>query len=369
MGRSWGILIPLHAIDGGLAGLEAWWNWARDLGAGFVATLPILEPVPGERSPYSPSTRLRWNPEYGDVSAVAERVPLYLDFPIGVHPEGDDVKRYPHLFAKGFAVGAPPDAFFTKGQNWGFPPLDPEAMRADRFQYFRAAIAHHARHATILRIDHVMGLYRLYWIPDDAEATEGRYVRYPEEELFSIVAEEAARHGCTIVGEDLGTVPKEVPELMNRYGFRRMFVAQYEFKDDDRVLRTPPAMSVASVNTHDMPPFAAFWTGKDIGDRLARGLLDEAGARKTHEARANLRRRIQKQFGVKEREEAFEAILTYLAKSPAELVLVNLEDLWGETEPQNVPGVPEESWKQRFRLTLDEARKDPTVRRILAQLH
>ncbi|HEX7807255.1 MAG TPA: 4-alpha-glucanotransferase, partial [Thermoanaerobaculia bacterium] len=244
---------------------------------------------------------------------------LYLDFPLGVHRNGYDAHRYAHVFARGVSAGSPPDAFFTKGQNWGFAPFDPDALRADRYDYFRKAIRHHVSHAGILRIDHVMGLHRLYWIPDGVDAKDGVYVRYHADELYAILTLESQRNHCTIVGEDLGTVPPEVPETMARHGLRRMYVVQYEIKPLKPPLPSPPAMSVASLNTHDMPPFAAWWRGKDIDDRVAQGLLDEVGAKRERESRERMRRAL-------ERIDPFESLLAFLAESDAEIVLINLED-------------------------------------------
>jgi 4-alpha-glucanotransferase len=278
---------------------------------------------------------------------------LYLDFPLGVNAGGYDAQQYAHVFAKGVSVGAPPDLFFTKGQNWGFAPFDPDAIREDHYRYFRKAIRHHVAHAGILRIDHVMGLHRLFWIPEGREAKDGVYVRYRADELYAILTLESQRHGCTVVGEDLGTVPPEVPKMMQRHGVRRMFVVQYEGKLND-----PPAASVASVNTHDMPTFAGWSRGKDIDDRIAMGLLDEVGAQRERETRAKTSRELG----------SLESVLAFLAASEAEIVLVNMEDLWGETEPQNMPGVPERSWRQKFRMSLEDARADGSIRRVLTNV-
>jgi 4-alpha-glucanotransferase len=289
---------------------------------------------------------------------------LYLDFPLGVNPGGYDAHRYAHVFANGVAVGAPPDLFFTKGQNWGFAPFDPDAIRADRYAYFRNAVRHHVSHAGILRIDHVMGLHRLFWIPQGLDPADGVYVRYNAEELYAILTLESRRHGCTVVGEDLGTVPPEVPKTMARHGLRQMYVVQYEIKPD-APLPEPPAASVASINTHDMPPFAAWWAGRDIDDRVAQGLLDEVGARREHDAREKMRRAT----GSHDAKSALESLLLFLAASDAEIVLINLEDLWGELEPQNVPGVPERSWRQKFRLALEAAQADGSIRRVLTNVN
>jgi 4-alpha-glucanotransferase len=314
-----------------------------------------------------------------EVSNAARRLGagLYLDYPLGVNPGGFDAKRYAHVFAKGVSVGAPPDLFFTKGQNWGFPPFDPEAIREDRYQYYRDTIRHHVSHAGILRIDHVMGLHRLYWVPEGSDARDGVYVRYQADELYAILALESRRHGCVIVGEDLGTVPPEVPKMMNRHGLRRMYVVQYEVKPGDPPINTPPAQSIASINTHDMPTFAAFWGAKDVDDRVEQDLLDEKGAARERENREQTRRAVM-QFlidngyltsGPTENVQTIlEALLAYLAASDAEMMLVNPEDLWKELVPQNVPGLPDKSWRHKFRMTLEDARNDGSIRRTLTNV-
>ncbi|HEX8153621.1 MAG TPA: 4-alpha-glucanotransferase, partial [Thermoanaerobaculia bacterium] len=298
---------------------------------------------------------------------------LYLDFPLGVNPGGYDAHRYAHVFAKGVSVGAPPDVFFTKGQNWGFPPFDPDAIREDRYEYFRAAIRHHVSHAGILRLDHVMGLHRLYWIAEGAEAKDGVYVTYRADELYAIVALESTRHRCAIVGEDLGTVPPYVPKMMDKHALRRMYVVQYEAKPEPPALPEPPRQSVASVNTHDMPTFAAFWDGLDVDDRVEQGLLDERGAAEERERRGAMREAMVAELKARgllhgeggDTVAVLEAVLANLSSSAAEIVLVNVEDLWLEREPQNVPGVPGRSWRRKFRHGLEEVREEQNVTRIL----
>jgi 4-alpha-glucanotransferase len=305
--------------------------------------------------------------------ARSSGIGLYLDFPLGVNAGGYDVWKYSRSFVRGVSVGAPPDLFFTKGQNWGFPPFDPDAIREERYEYFRACIRHHVSHAGMLRLDHVMGLHRLFWIPEGGEAKDGVYVRYPEEEMYAIVALEAHKHGCAIVGEDLGTVPESVPRMMKRHGFRRMYVVQYELKPGENPVAEPPRESVASINTHDMPTFAAFWGGADIDDRLDQGLLDPQGASREREKREQMRQALKDHLKAQgllsndagDTKAVLEAVLRFLSGSAAEIMLLNLEDLWLETEPQNVPGIPERSWKQKFRLTFDEMRRDTGIQRIL----
>ncbi len=287
------------------------------------------------------------------IHAVAEKAKrqgagLYLDLPLGVHAYSYDVWRERTAFAVEASGGAPPDAVFTKGQDWGFPPLHPEGIRAQRYRYVIAYIRHHLRHASLLRIDHVMGLHRLFWVPKGGAPRDGAYVRYPSEELYAILSLESHRHAAAVVGENLGTVPSTVNAAMGRHHVHRMYVLQYELPSIlQRPLRTVPEEEVASINTHDMAPFAAFWQGLDLHNRHILGLLDEAGLRREQrnlQAQKDALLKLLKREGWLGQGESddLQAILTaclsYLAASPARVVLVNLEDLWLETRPQNVPG-------------------------------
>ncbi len=164
--------------------------------------------------------------------AEARDCALYLDLPLGVNGGGYDVWHDRHVFAAGASTGAPPDALFTGGQDWGFPPLHPEAMRLEGYAYLRASLAHQLGHAGMVRIDHVMGLHRLYWIPAGRPATEGVYVRYPVEELYAVFCLESHRHRCLLVGENLGTVPPEVGPVMAEHGIDGMYVLQYDARPD-----------------------------------------------------------------------------------------------------------------------------------------
>lgn len=298
-------------------------------------------------------------------SAAASGMMWYLDLPLGTHPDGYDVWRYRDVFALGVSGGAPPDAFFTKGQSWGFPPLHPLRLREQYYDYFIRVIRHHLGQARLLRIDHVMGLHRLYWVPDGSPASQGVYVKYPAEELYAVLLLEAHRHGASIIGENLGTVPLYVNRAMRQHGFGRLYVLQYEMHlpASDGRARAPDADEVASLNTHDMPPFAAWWQGKDIDDRLDLGLLDEAQADFERADREHLRQSLMgllREQGALQQDESdlpavLRACLQWLASSDAPVVLVNLEDLWLETKPQNVPGTLSErvNWQRKTKLSLD----------------
>src|SRR5690606_10268734 len=264
---------------------------------------------------------------------------LYLDMPLGVNPAGYDAWRFRSLFAEGVSAGAPPDPLFTGGQNWGFRPLVPHELRASGYRYFIETVRHHLRHAPMLRLDHVMALHRLYWVPDGISATRGVYVRYADDELFAILVLESARHRAVIIGEDLGTVPPAVRRMMDRHAIHRMHVVQFEAEGEDAATVTAPDENViASLNTHDMPLFAGFWRGRDIEDQRGLGLIDEAGKAEAMAARAALRIRLSRSVGAGGEVDAGlvrQRLLERLAASAARYVLVTLEDLWLEDRPQN----------------------------------
>ena len=313
--------------------------------------------------------------QLGDLSAAARgRGPgLYLDLPLGVHSSSFDVWRFPDLFARGSSAGAPPDALFQGGQDWGFPPIHPERQRERGYDYLVASLRHHLSHAGLLRIDHVMQLHRLYWVPNGLPATEGVYVTYPAEELYAVLSIESHRHAAALVGENLGTVPPEVYEAMERHNVLGLFVAQYELDPDGgELIRKPPGNAAASLNTHDMPPFRSYWLGNEIDDLKALGAIDEEVAARDRDRRERLRARLRTAVSVTRggsvpEDQTFSqvslALHEHLAASPAPIALLNLEDLWGETRPQNVPGthVERPNWQRKARYSLEEMAALPEV--------
>ena len=273
--------------------------------------------------------------------ARAKGLTWYVDFTVGVDARSYDVWSRPDLFARGTSIGCPPDEDFTEAQDWRFPPLHPERQREAGYSYWIAALRNHLRHARALRIDHVMGLHRLFWLPESLGGRDGAYVSYPAEELYAILSVESHRRRAWVVGEDLGTIPPEVPEAMRRHALRGLYVVQHEIKKAgaERPLPAVTEEVVASLNTHDLPPFAAYWAGRDIKDRVNLGLLDEPGAAEEEESRPGERRALVaylRRLGLLGGEDdpgtVARACYEFLAASPARVVLVNPEDLWLETE-------------------------------------
>jgi 4-alpha-glucanotransferase len=226
----------------------------------------------------------------------------------------------------------------------------------------------------MLRLDHVMSLYRLFWVPAGMEATRGVYVRYPEDELFAVLVLESARHQAVVIGEDLGTVPDAVRRAMQKHHVQRMHVVQFEASAEHEVpVPAPPPDAVTSLNTHDMPTFAGFWRGSDIDDQLDLGLIDPAEHEHAHDSRAVLRRRLATlthDTSAASAADVRDGLLERLAASPARYVLVTLEDLWLEDRPQNVPGTSTErpNWQRRARRSLEDIIASNDVARTLLRV-
>ena len=291
------------------------------------------------------------------------RIGLYQDLAIGTSACGADIWANPHLFAEGVSIGAPPDAYSAVGQNWGLPPVDPHALRRDRYDFWIRVVRASLRHAGALRIDHVMGLFRQFWIPEGASGTEGAYVRFPADDLLGILVLEARRHGAVVVGEDLGTVPPEVPPALRRRGILGSRV--FYFEQENGRFRTSSEYeprALATVDTHDMPPLAGFWSGRDIELRREAGELedDEAVARARAE-REQMKRAMLERLAVEgllpsageppSYAELRGAVHQFLGRTPADMVGLNLDDVVGETEPVNLPGVSSDrypSWTRKL---------------------
>ena len=304
---------------------------------------------------------------------------LYLDLPLGVHREGYDAWRWQDLFVPGATLGAPPDPLGPEGQEWGIVPLHPQRLAGQGLAYFTACLRHHMACAKALRLDHVMGLHRMFWVPRGMSARDGVYVRYPDDALYAAIALESLRHQTMVIGEDLGTVPRAVRPAMARHGLRRMYVAQFAVAaDPSSALRPAPFGSVASLNTHDTPTFAGFLEGADLDLRVGLGTLDGSSAAQEKEGR----RAVAKALGsylasqgllegdASSPEALASGALVYLGESHAGLVVTNLEDLWGETHQQNLPGTVKEhpNWQQKARFTLEEFTAMPQVLQALAAL-
>jgi 4-alpha-glucanotransferase len=270
------------------------------------------------------------------------------------------------------AVGAPPDEGFPSGQDWGFSPVLPSASRREGHRYIAASIGHQATLAGVLRIDHIMAWTRLYWIPHGFGLHQGTYVKYPAEELFAVLTLESHRHRCEIVGENLGTVPKDIFEALPRHQIWGMYLATFE-ADGVTPMIGPTPDDVALVGTHDTPTFAGWLAGNDFAERVHYRLLKDSAVPDAQAARLNAIRRLAERLGrpVDDPPGFLADLLEWLGGSPSPLVIPWLEDFWLEEVRVNLPGTSSSvraNWQRPMRMLLEEIFADPAVNALAERL-
>lgn len=312
--------------------------------------------------------------------AAAMPIGVYGDLAVGTGASGSDPWMFPHLFADGAHIGAPPDDQYPEGQDWGLPPIDPRQLKADRYDYWIALVRNALEHCGGLRIDHVMGLFRQYWVPVGDPAASGGYVRYPAHDLLGILALESRRQGALVIGEDLGTVPRGLPALLARWGILSSDLLYFE--RTGRSFNPSSAYSnraLVTANTHDHVPLAGFWQGRDLTLRHRTGLIpsDEelarARAERERDRRALVRRLAAE--GIVGADATLDspvdlcaAVYAFVSRTPAPLIGIALDDLGGEVDPVNIPSVTKErypSWSRRMGVSREQLTRDPSVRRVL----
>ncbi len=306
---------------------------------------------------------------------------IYQDLALGSAPDGSDTWSFPGLFTEGAHLGAPPDDLAPGGQDWGLPAIDPRALAHDRYRYWIRLVRAAFRHAGALRIDHVMGLFRQFWIPAGHAGTDGAYVRFPSDELLAILALESKRANALVIGEDLGTVPAGLPDILGRWGILSTRVLYFERGAGGafRPARRYPSRALVAANTHDTAPLAGFWTGRDLALRHATGqITSERSLAAAQNERAQDRRLLlaclAREHLLPERREPTGAELcaavhAFLCRTPAALVGVALDDLVGEVDPVNLPGIALDdhpSWRRRLATPVEALARDPHVQRALA---
>ncbi|HEX4366600.1 MAG TPA: glycogen debranching protein GlgX [Rhodopila sp.] len=302
---------------------------------------------------------------------------FYRDLAIGAAPDGAEAWSAQDTLMHGVSVGAPPDPFAAQGQIWCLPPPDPVAMRRDGYQAFRDLLVANMRHAGALRIDHVMGLRRLFVIPDGASGADGAYVAYPMTDLLAQVALESHRARCLVVGEDLGTVPEGMSETLAAANILSYSVLWFQRRDGH--IRPPPdwrRLAAACVSTHDLPTLAGWWQGSDIAEKRALSLLDDPAAEATRaREKAELIALLQSEGLLTEDIDPTApmpmdfaaAVHALVAATPALLALVQADDLAGETVAVNLPGTDKErpNWRRRLDIDVATLCRTPLSRAIL----
>lgn len=305
--------------------------------------------------------------------AAGMRIGVCKDLAIGSAPDSADTWMCRTLFAEGAALGAPPDAYAASGQNWGLPPLVPHRLRADGYRFLRRLLRGAFRASGALRIDHVMGLQRQFWIPAGRPGSEGTYVAQPAADLFGVLALESRYARSLVIGEDLGTVPAELPPELESWGVLSTRVLCFE--RDGATFRPSssyPERAFSLVVTHDLPPLAGWLEGRDLELRaeigaLPRGEPLERAQRERGADRESLAERLRAEGELdasSDTDSLTRAAQLFLARTPSRLVAFGLDDLAGEREPLNLPGIPVEvhrSWSRRMRRDVDELAADSAL--------
>lgn len=301
---------------------------------------------------------LQW--QLDEQLAVAARaLPLMLDVPIGVRPDGFDAWLWQDLMALDVSVGAPPDGFNPLGQNWGLPAFIPSRLRAAGYEPWRLTLRAMLRHARSLRIDHVMGLFRLYWIPEHQPPERGAFVRYPAEELLAVLAMESQRTGALIIGEDLGTVEPGVRRALRRQNILSYRLLWFERTTPERY----PRQALAALTTHDLFTVAGLWSGKDVEAQRSLGLKPNV------EGTRRIRRRLARWTGLQP-DAPIGAVLpaahAALRRAPCALLTATLEDALGVEARPNMPGTTDSwpNWRSALPRTLEEMRRTRSVRQV-----
>jgi 4-alpha-glucanotransferase len=290
--------------------------------------------------------------------AATEGITVIQDLPIGVAGGGADAWAWQDVLAQGVSVGAPPDAFNSQGQDWGSPPLVPWRLQAADYEPFVQSIRATMAGAGGLRVDHVMGLFRLWWVPSEGSAADGAYVRYPYEDLLDIVALESHRAQAIVVGEDLGTVEDGVREAMAEHGILSYKLLWFE---DDEPARWPAA-AMAAVTTHDLPTIPGLWTGADLAEQREHGLgTDEELERGRTSLLEHLGKVPKKATPAKAVERAYRR----LATAPCTLLSATLDDAVAEERRPNMPGTTDRpNWCLPLPVPTEELAAHPGVQSV-----
>lgn len=316
-------------------------------------------------------------------------VGLYLDLAVSVDGGGAEAWTNQALYAIGVGVGAPPELNNQLGQDWGLPPFVPDRLREAAYAPFIAMLRHNMRYAGALRLDHVMGLMRQYWVPAGVSPAEGAYVCYPFEDLLGILALESQRNQCLIVGEDLGTVPKEVQDALPPLNILsyRLLMLEKEATGNFIAPENYPAQALAAVTTHDLPTLPGYWQGRDIMQRTELQLFSSDDARRSQvviraQERAYLLLLLEqaellpKDLTVNSASlsvatpEFILAVYTYLARSPAKILMVQIEDLLEVMDQINIPSTTTQhpNWRRKLPICLEAWATDHRVLALTAAM-
>jgi len=373
----------LHGQDPGLWGWPVWPEPYRDPGSPEVAAFAA-----GHKERVGYFLYLQWLAE-AQLDSVRWRsrdlglgLGLYQDLAVGVDGGGAETWSQQDIYALDARIGSPPDDFNLFGQDWGLPPWMPHRLRDAAYAPYIAMLRANMRSAGALRLDHVMGLMRLYWVPPGMRGDQGSYVAYPFRDLLGILALESQRNRCLVVGEDLGTVPDAVRTAMHEQGILSYRLFYFQRAEDGTFLAPEryPEEALVAASTHDLPTLAGFWRGLDLDLRAGLGLFPDEAQRSGQivaraEDRARLLLALEREGLLPEGLAAHpgdvpemtpplaRAVHRYLARTPAKIALVQAEDMLGELEQVNLPGTTGQhpNWRRKLSLDLEEWAQDPRI--------
>jgi glycogen operon protein len=340
---------------------EPWQSWPAPLRSPAAAQVAAFARDHASEIQFQKYLQFLADTQFAAASTGLE-LGLFRDLAVGAAPDGAEAWAAGETLAHGAWIGAPPDPFSATGQNWHLPPPNPHAMTRIGYNNFATLLAANMRHAGILRIDHVMGLARLFWIPEGGTGADGAYVAYPLADLVGQLALESHRAKCMVIGEDLGTVPDGLRQSLHDANILSFRVLLFERQGD---AFTPPdaypALAAACVSTHDLPPLAGWLEGADLAERAALGLPPPDSDR------AADRTELQKTLGTTTTADTITAAHATIAATPSALALVQADDLAGARIGVNLPGTDTErpNWRRRLATPVETLFTSETATAIL----
>jgi 4-alpha-glucanotransferase len=395
---TWEVLATAHAEPGEPRRAD-WWTWPEGHRDARSAAVARFRAEHAEAVDFRCWLQFEIDRQLGAAEDTAHAagcaLGIYQDLALGASRASADVWMWDGHFAGDVNLGAPPDDYAADGQDWGLPPLDPHRLRADGYRVWSRMLRAVFTHTGVLRIDHAMGLLRQFWIPAGRSGACGGYVRFPASDLLGILALQSRRAGAVVIAEDLGTVPPELPHMLEEWGLLRSAVVHFA-RDEAGGFRPSaqlPARALCTYGTHDLPPFAGLWAGDDLTLDRKLGRLDsddalQAALAQRARERAALLLRLRDEGLLPgaagseagdETEEGDEpdlaavlaAVHAFVARTPCVLVAASLDDVAGERERVNVPGVPLErhaSWSRRMGQPIEEIVRSGALARAIEEL-
>jgi glycogen debranching enzyme GlgX/4-alpha-glucanotransferase len=349
-----------------------WRNWPDEWRRGDAAALNETAIRSSDSVAFAVFTQWLADRQFAAAAARAKAGGLefgfYRDLAVGAAPDGAEAWARAEELAEGVSVGAPPDPFSANGQNWHLPPPDPLAGAREGWRGLAALYAANMRHTGLLRIDHAMGLARLFVIPHGAKAAEGAYIAYPLDDLVGHIALESQRHNCMIVGEDLGTVPEGFRENVGRADFLSTRVLWFERRNREFIApQSYPSLAVACASTHDLPTLAGWWDGADIAEKTRLGFLNAYDEQREIGERADEKRELANalvqagliaeapDFGLPLPDSLAGAVHAFVGRAASIIATAQIDDLAGETIATNLPGTDCErpNWRHRLGLSVE----------------